>query len=118
MMNYIYMSGEAKKSPVAKNKKLVFFKVGYSKDPVRRGGQLTYALNREFGIHYHLGVTRNHTQAIGDKEAAQKVEAYILDKVGEMARTVIGREFFIITRSNRAKCYKMLPQWCAEALAQ
>lgn len=115
-MNYIYMSGEGKRAN--KRNRVVYFKVGYSKHPVYRGRQLSYEACRDLDIEYNLAVSAKHTYAVGDKATAQKVEKYVLDKVAQMARATIGKEHFLITKANRKQCYKMLAQWCEEAIAQ
>lgn len=121
-MQYIYMSSDGLFAFIdnykARGNKLTYFKVGYSKHPVYRGGQLSYEARRDFNIECSLSVKVEHTYPIGEDIAtARKVEKYVLDKVANLARRKIGREHFLITKHNREKCYMLLPQWCAEALA-
>lgn len=118
-MNYIYMSGDGFRTAIGlRGNRLVYFKAGYSKHPVFRGAQLSYEARRKFGIEYSFNVKEAHTYPVGDTDTAKRVEAYVLGKIAELAKERIGTEHFLITKSNRKKCYMLLPQWCTEALAQ
>lgn len=117
MVNYIYMSVDGWRAPDEMSR-LVYFKVGYSKHPKYRGSQLSYEARRKFGIDCSLAVSEQHIYPVGDKDIAKRVEAYVLEKVRALAHQTIGREYFVITQRNRDLCHMLLPQWCAEALAQ
>ena len=124
MANYIYMTEDNKHAAMgAHGKTKVYFKVGYSKHPVMRGGQMKQAARRTLGFEINTMRVAIYTAPLSsdDKNLALFVESFVLNKVMHMPSTVIlkkGKEFMRISIADRARCYKALPNWVAEAEAQ
>lgn len=113
-MKYIYMSEDKKNAPVTD---IVIFKVGYSKHPVQRGGQLEQAAKRTIGQEVLMRV-KDHYAPIqsDDKQEAEYIEKYILRMVARRpSATSLSPEFFSISREDRAYCYRHLRIWIGTA---
>jgi len=123
-MNYIYMTEDNKRAPrgLHGNTK-VFLKIGYSNNPVQRGGQMRQASRRALGFEIDTMRIKSHTVPLSDdtQDLALFVESFVIKKVLHMPSAnllVRGKEFIRISIADRARCYTMLPVWVAEALTQ
>lgn len=123
-MNYIYMTEDNRRASrgLHGNTK-VFLKIGYSNNPVRRGGQMRQASRRALGFEIDTMRVKSHTVPLSDdtQELALFVESFVIKKALHMPSANLptkGKEFIRISVADRARCYTMLPIWVAEALAQ
>lgn len=113
MSNYIYMSEDNAKTP---SQRICIFKIGFSKDPVRRGGQLKQAARRSIGQEVHMKV-KNYIAPIDseDRQDAEFIEQYIIGKVEALPEARrISKEFFRISKRARQYCYNHLDEWVNE----
>lgn len=113
-MKYIYMSEDNKATPITDT---CIFKVGYSKHPVLRGGQLKQAARRTIGQEVQMRVKDHYAPIHTDsKQEAEYVEKYILRMVARRPSAVrLSPEFFSISPEDRIYCYKHLRIWIGTA---
>lgn len=109
-MQYIYMSEDTKHTPATS---LIIFKVGHSKHPILRGGQLKQAARRTIGQEVQMCIRNHYIETETDNlQEVKYIEKCILDLVARRPSAVrLSPEFFIISAEDRAACYKHLPQW-------
>ena len=113
-MKYIYMSEDNKATPITD---ICIFKVGYSKHPILRGGQLKQAARRTIGQEVQMKV-KDHYAPIGtdNRQEAEYIEKYILQMVARRSSAVrLSPEFFSISREDRSYCYRHLRIWIGTA---
>ena len=120
-MNYIYMTEDNKRAPhgLHGNTK-VFLKIGYSNNPMRRGGQMRQASRRSLGYEIDTMRVKSHTVPLLDdtQDLALFVESFVIKKALHMPSANLptkGREFIRISIADRARCYNALPLWVIEA---
>ena len=113
-MQYIYMSEDTKYTPVTS---LVIFKVGYSKHPILRGGQLKQAARRTIGQEVNMRVRDHYAPCNTDsRKEAEYIERHILKMVARRPSVVkLSPEFSLISKEDRAYCYKHLRIWISTA---
>ena len=115
-MKYIYMAEDNIYAPLCDSNDTVLFKVGQTKHPQIRRGQLKQA-GRRVGITNPIHLTIAHYVAEVPEDMASLVEAYVLHRVKLMPSTqVISREFVYISYHDREECYNSLAKWVEEAL--
>lgn len=119
MAIFVYMAEDNMYAPiygVNEGHVLIPFKVGYSKNPVRRGGQLKQAARRD-NLQVEINMRVKHYTAEIPRDKVALVEAYLLHRVRLMpSAQPLTREFFMISVADREECYKHMAQWVAEAL--
>ena len=117
-MKYIYMT-EDKARYIAIGNPMAIFKVGYSNDPIRRGGQMHQAAKRA-GITEEVQMrVKNHYISIPElmEYAVHHIEKYVILQVLQRpSATLISREFISISAQDRQYCYDHLQQWIYEAV--
>lgn len=113
-MKYIYMSEDTMQTPIAD---MCIFKVGYSKHPLLRGGQLKQAARRSIGQEVNMRVRDHYAPCNTDnRKEAEYIEHYILKMIARRPSAVnLSPEFFSISREDRAYCYKHLRIWIGTA---
>ena len=119
MAIFVYMAEDNIHAPIySEHEKhiMIPFKVGYSKDPTRRGGQLKQAARRDnLKVEINMCIKRYTMEIPHDKVLL--VEAYLLHRVRLMpSAQPLTREFFMISVADREECYKHMTQWVTEAL--
>lgn len=116
---YVYMSEDGLNARLqnsgARGNKLIYFKVGYSINPKRRGWQLTSECRRNLNIEYHFAAGK-HIAELPNAKTAYRVEQYVLAQVARIGKRIDGSEYFRLTIAQREWCYKMLPIWTQRAL--
>ena len=113
-MQYIYMSEDTQYTPITS---LVIFKVGHSKHPILRGGQLKQAARRTIGQEVNMKVRDHYAPCNTDsRKEAEYIERYILKMITRRPSVVkLSPEFFSISREDRAYCYRHLRIWIGTA---
>ena len=111
------MSEDNMYAPITADNGKVIFKVGYSKDPKRRGGQLKQAARRS-GItqEIHMRVSNEYMPASDISDHARLIEEYVIAQVAKRkSADPITKEFFLISVKDREYRYKHLTKWVKEA---
>jgi hypothetical protein len=120
-MNYIYMTEDNKRaSRGLHGNKEVFLKIGYSKHPTIRGGQMRQASRRTLGFEIDTMKVKSHIFALMDDtpELALFVESFVIRQALHMnsaSRLAKGKEFIKLSIADRERCYNALPLWVIEA---
>lgn len=120
-MNYIYMTEDNRRAPRGLHRNTrVFLKIGYSKHPTLRGGQMRQASRRTLGFEIDTMRIKSHTFALMNDtlELALFVEAFVIQKALHMntaSRLAKGKEFIKLSIADRERCYNALPLWVIEA---
>ena len=120
-MNYIYMTEDNQRAPLGLHRNTkVFLKIGYSKHPTIRSGQMRQASRRALGFEIDTMRIKSHTIALMDNttELALFVESYVIRQALHMnsaSRLAKGKEFIKLSIADRERCYNALPLWVIEA---
>ena len=120
-MNYIYMTEDNKRAlrGLHGNKK-VFLKIGYSKHPIIRGGQMRQASRRALGFEIDTMKIKTHIFPLMDDtpELALFVESFVIRKALQMnsaSRLAKSKEFIKLSIADRERCYNALALWVSKA---
>lgn len=120
-MNYIYMTEDNQRASrgLHRNTK-VFLKIGYSKHPTIRSGQMRQASRRTLGFEIDTMKIKSHTFALMNDtpELALFVESFVIHKALHMNSASLptkGKEFIKLSIADRERCYNALPLWVIEA---